>query len=150
MVVRQLQITDCDAVADLECQLFDGRFNAKNLRGMLEKAAFYGAVLHAMEATMAIRSYCLSYITADCAEIIAIGTHKKWQGCGFGRMILGHLIEVIAQKHVKNIMLEVAADNMLAKRLYYSAGFAEVGFRKDYYQRGEIRCDAVIMARLCD
>ena len=150
MVVRQLQIADFHAVADLESQLFDGRFDAKNLREMSENAAFYGAVLHAVEATMVIRSYCLSYITADHAEIIALGTHKKWQRCGFGRMILGHLIEVIAQKHVKKIMLEVAADNISAKRLYYSAGFAEVGCRKNYYQRGKIRCDAVIMARLGD
>lgn len=148
MVVRQLQVADRHAIADLEKQLFDGRFDAKNLRAMIEKAAFYGVVLHAMEATMLVRSYCLSYITSDHAEILALGTHKKWQGCGFGRIILGHLIELIEQKHVKKIILEVAADNIPAKRLYYSAGFDEVGFRKNYYQRGEIRCDAVIMARL--
>ena len=148
MVVRQLQVADRHAIADLENQLFDGRFDAENLRAMIEKSAFYGVVLHGMEATMLVRSYCLSYITSDHVEILALGTHKKWQGCGFGRMILGHLIEVIEQKRVKKITLEVAADNILAKRLYYSAGFAKVGCRKNYYQRGEIRCDAVIMARL--
>ena len=148
MVVRQLQLADCNAIADLESQLFDGRFDVRNLQEMIKKKSFYGAVLHEMESKMMVRSYCLSYVTPDCAEIIALGTHKKWQGCGFGRMILGHLIEVIEQKHVKKITLEVAADNILAKRLYYSAGFAKVGCRKNYYQRGEIRCDAVIMARL--
>jgi ribosomal-protein-alanine N-acetyltransferase len=146
--VRPLGLDDCPAVADLETQLFAGRFTAQSLRDMLNKPAFYGAVLPAAEPAAAIHAYYLSMITADCADIIAIGTHRDWQRRGLGRIMLEHLIGVTEQQHVGKILLEVAADNMPAKQLYGSCGFVEIGCRKDYYNRAETRRDAVIMARL--
>ena len=145
---RPLNLNDCKVVADLEAQLFDGRFTARSLRVMLKKPAFYGAVLPAAGQAAAIHAYYLSTITADCADIIAIGTHRDWQHRGFGRIMLEHLIGVTEQKHVGKILLEVAADNMPARQLYDSCGFVETGCRKNYYKRGETRCDAVIMTRL--
>ena len=151
-LVRRLNLDDCQAVADLETQLFAGRFTAQSLRDMLNKPAFYGAVLPAVGQAVgqaaAIHAYYLSTITADCADIIAIGTHSDWQRRGFGRIMLEHLIGVTEQQHVEKILLEVAADNMPARQLYDSCGFVEIGCRKNYYKRGETRCDAVIMARL--
>jgi len=147
-LVRPLNLDDCQAVADLETQLFAGRFTAQSLRDMLNKPAFYGAVLPAVGQAAAIHAYYLSTITADCADIIAIGTHRDWQRRGFGRIMLEHLIGVTEQQHVEKILLEVAADNMPARQLYDSCGFVEIGCRKNYYKRGETRCDAVIMARL--
>ena len=151
-LVRPLNLDDCQAVADLETQLFAGRFTAQSLRDMLNKPAFYGAVLPAVGlaagSAAAIHAYYLSMITADCADIIAIGTHSDWQRRGFGRIMLEHLIGVTEQQHVEKILLEVAADNMPARQLYDSCGFVEIGCRKNYYKRGETRCDAVIMARL--
>ena len=149
--VRPLNLDDCQAVADLETQFFAGRFTAQSLRNMLNKPAFYGAVLPAVGqaagSAAVIHAYCLSAITADCADIIAIGTHSDWQRRGFGRIMLEHLIGVTEQQHVEKIVLEVAADNMPARQLYDSCGFFEIGCRKNYYKRGETRCDAVIMAR---
>jgi ribosomal-protein-alanine N-acetyltransferase len=151
-LVRRLNLDDCQAVADLETQLFAGRFTPQSLRDMLNKPAFYGAVLPAVGlaagSAAAIHAYYLSMITADCADIIAIGTHSDWQRRGFGRMMLEHLIGVTEQQHVEKILLEVAADNIPARQLYDSCGFVEIGCRKNYYKRGATRCDAVIMARL--
>ncbi len=151
-LVRPLNLDDCQAVADLETQLFAGRFTAQSLRDMLNKPAFYGAVLPAVGQAVgqaaAIHAYYLSTISADCADIIAIGTHRDWQRRGFGRIMLEHLIGVTERQHVEKILLEVAADNMPARQLYDSCGFVEIGCRKNYYNRGETRCDAVIMARL--
>ena len=151
-LVRPLNLEDCQAVADLETQLFAGRFTAQSLRDMLNKPVFYGAVLPAVGQAVgqaaAIHAYYLSTISADCADIIAIGTHRDWQRRGFGRIMLEHLIGVTERQHVEKILLEVAADNMPARQLYDSCGFVEIGCRKNYYKRGETRCDAVIMARL--
>jgi len=127
-LVRPLNLDDCQAVADLETQLFAGRFTAQSLRDMLNKPAFYGAVLPAVGQ--------------------AVGQAGDWQRRGFGRIMLEHLIGVTERQHVEKILLEVAADNMPARQLYDSCGFVEIGCRKNYYKRGETRCDAVIMARL--
>ena len=150
MTTRHLTVEDCQAVADLETQLFDGRFDAAGLRTLLVKPAFYGAVLLAPDMPTIIHAYCLAYITSMQADIIAIGTEKTKQGRRFGMIILQHLIDVIEQHDVDEITLEVAADNMPARRLYDSCGFHMSGIRKDYYYRDENRCDAVIMVRQRD
>ena len=147
MMVRQLTIDDCQAVANLETQLFDGRFDTAGLRDLLGKPAFYGAVLPARETPTNIHSYCLAFITSTQADIIAIGTEKTYQSLGFGKMILQYMIVLTEQHNVAKIVLEVAADNMPARRLYHSCGFHVSGIRKDYYYRGEYRCDAMTMIR---
>ena len=150
MTIRQLTLEDCQAVADLETQLFDGRFDAAGLRALLGKPAFYGAVLPAPEMPTTIHAYCLAYITSMQADIIAIGTDKTQQGRGFGRVVLQHVIAVAEQQNVAEITLEVAADNLPARHLYETCGFSVSGVRKNYYHRDENRCDAVIMVRRCD
>ena len=147
MVARQLTLNDCQAVADLETQLFDGRFDAAGLRALLGRPAFYGVVLPAPGKTTPICAYCLAFFTSMQAEIIAIGTAKTKQRCGFGQIILQNLIDVAEQRNVAEIILEVAIDNIPAKRLYESCGFYASGIREEYYDRGENRCDAVIMVR---
>ena len=150
MTARQLTLDDCQALADLEMQLFDGRFDAADLRALLSKPAFYGSVVPATDRPTIIKAYCLAYITSMQADIIAIGTEKTKQGYGFGQIILQHLIDVTEQYNVAEITLEVAADNIAARRLYDSCGFHVSGIRKDYYYCGEHRCDAVIMVRQRD
>ena len=150
MITRQLTLEDCQAVADLETQLFDGRFDAAYVRALLGKQSFYGVVLPAPDMPKIIYAYCLAYITSMQADIIAIGTEKTKQGRGFGQIILHHLIDVTEQHGVAKITLEVAADNIPARRLYNSCGFSVSGIRKDYYYRGEKRCDAMIMVRQRD
>ena len=149
MIVRQLTIDDCQAVADLETQLFNGRFDAAGLRELLNKPAFYGAVMPARNSPNTIfLLFGLHY--AHAARYYAIGTERANQGRGFGKTILQHFLVVTEQQNVAKIELEVAVDNMSARRLYESCGFHVSGFRKDYYYRGESRCDAIIMARQRD
>ena len=150
MIVRQLTIDDCQAVADLETQLFDGRFDAAGLRELLNKPAFYGAVMPARNSPNTIYSYCLAFIMPMQADIVAIGTERANQGRGFGKTILQHFLVVTEQQNVAKIELEVAVDNIPARRLYESCGFHVSGIRKDYYYRGGNRCDAVIMVRQLD
>ena len=150
MIARRLTVEDCQAVANLETQLFDGRFNKADLRAMLNKPAFYGAVVQAADKSTIIIAYCLAHIKSMQADIIAIGTEKTHQGCGFGRFILQHMITVAEHQNVAEITLEVAADNMPARNLYEACGFSVSGVRKNYYHRGKTRYDAVIMVRQSD
>ena len=150
MSARQLTLYDCEAVADLERQLFDGRFDAAYLRAMHSKPSFYGAVVPAADKPTIIYAYCLAYFTSMQADIIAIGTDKTQQGGGFGRVVLQHVIAAAEQQNVAEITLEVAADNLPARHLYETCGFGVFGVRKNYYHRGAKRCDAVIMVRRCD
>ncbi len=150
MIARQLTVEDCQAVANLETQLFDGRFDKADLRAMLGKPAFYGAVVLAADMPTIIKAYCLAHIKSMQADIIAIGTEKTYQGCGFGRFMLQHVIAVAEHRNVVKISLEVAKDNVPARNLYETCGFSVSGVRKNYYHRGKSRHDAVIMVRWCE
>ena len=149
-MVCQLTNDHFQAVAKLETQLFNSRFNADDLRMMYFKSGFYGSVIPAADRPVAIISYCLSLITPDHTDILAIGTEKSSQGRGFGRLILQHVIAVSSQRQVKKISLEVAADNLHAIKLYKSSGFSESALRKNYYRRGHDRCDGLVMVRMLD
>ena len=150
MIARQLIVEDCQAVANLETQLFDGRFDKADLRAMLGKPAFYGTVVLAADKPNIIKAYCLAHISSMQADIIAIGTEKTHQGCGFGGFILQHMITVAELQNVAEITLEVASDNMPARNLYETCGFSVSGVRKNYYHRGKSRHDALIMVRHCN
>ncbi|MGB5339629.1 MAG: ribosomal protein S18-alanine N-acetyltransferase [Gammaproteobacteria bacterium] len=66
---------------------------------------------------------------------------------GIGRKLLNYLI-AIARRHDAEVMfLEVRPSNVTARALYKSAGFNELGDRRDYYPRGNGREDALILAR---
>ena len=150
MIAHQLTVEDCQAVANLETQLFDGRFDKADLRAMLGKPAFYGAVVLAADKPNIIKAYCLAYINSIQADIIAIGTEKTHQGFGFGGFVLQHMITVAELQNVAEITLEVAADNLPARNLYETYGFNVSGVRKNYYHCGKSRHDAVIMVRHFD
>ena len=49
--------------------------------------------------------------------------------------------------HVSRIFLEVAENNIPARRLYEKAGFSEIGRRKNYYKTKSGFCDAICMAK---
>ena len=62
MTARRLTLEDCQAVSDLEKQLFDGRFDSNALRALLVKPIFYGAVLPAPDMPKTIHAYCLALV----------------------------------------------------------------------------------------
>lgn len=78
------------------------------------------------------------------AEIVNFYVDKKYQGKGFGSMIMDFVIQLCLMSKVKNISLEVRNSNENAKKLYTKFGFINSHLRKDYYSDGE---DAIVMIR---
>jgi ribosomal-protein-alanine N-acetyltransferase len=64
---------------------------------------------------------------------------------GVGRVLLHDLLAEAARRGARNVLLEVAADNVAAQKLYATAGFEPVGVRRGYYQPSNT--DAVVMLR---
>jgi ribosomal protein S18 acetylase RimI-like enzyme len=79
--------------------------------------------------------------TADLDRIAAVPQVRRR---GVGRGVLDHLFAHAERRGARRIMLEVAADNTAALRLYAAAGFAEIHRRSRYYPGG---VDAVVMER---
>jgi [ribosomal protein S18]-alanine N-acetyltransferase len=81
----------------------------------------------------------------DEAWIQNIGVRKQWQRQGVGRALLEALLAEARRQGATKVLLEVAADNAPAQKLYASYGFEGVGVRRGYYQPSNT--DALVMLR---
>lgn len=77
------------------------------------------------------------------ADIQTIAVADTARGRGSGRMLLRTLIGIAHERRVRDLFLEVRADNPVAQRLYASEGFVETGRRPRYYQPDDV--DAIVM-----
>ena len=80
---------------------------------------------------------------ATDADVQTITIAATARGRGRGRALLTELLEEAVRRRVRNVFLEVRADNPVAQALYTSEGFAEVGRRAHYYQPDDV--DAIVM-----
>ena len=80
---------------------------------------------------------------APDADIQTIAIAAASRARGRGRALLTALLEEAARRQVRDVFLEVRADNPVAQSLYASEGFVEVGRRARYYQPDDV--DAIVM-----
>jgi len=78
-------------------------------------------------------------------EILTLGVMPACRRRGVGRALLCAILDRARRQSIPSIVLEVAADNAAARRLYNTAGFVAVGRRPRYYRRGEETVDALLL-----
>jgi ribosomal-protein-alanine N-acetyltransferase len=91
--------------------------------------------------------YGIMSVAVGEAHILNVAVAPSCQGEGHGRELLMHLLQTGKRHGAETAFLEVRASNQIAIRLYETAGFHQVGHRRDYYPADKGREDAVIMAR---
>jgi [ribosomal protein S18]-alanine N-acetyltransferase len=74
-----------------------------------------------------------------------IAVRRDAQRGGVGATLLSALMARAEEAGARKVLLEVAADNVPAQRLYARYGFVAVGVRRGYYQPSNT--DAVVMMR---
>lgn len=80
----------------------------------------------------------------DC-EILTVAVTPALQRRGMGRQLLQAMYDAAKARRNQQIFLEVAEDNLPARRLYDSFGFAVTGKRPGYYPRAQGAVAAVLM-----
>ncbi|NNC11809.1 ribosomal protein S18-alanine N-acetyltransferase [Planctomonas sp. JC2975] len=79
-------------------------------------------------------------LDADIQTIAVAPGHRRH---GLGRRLMVAMIEEAASRGVRDVFLEVRADNPNAQQLYRSLGFEALAVRPHYYQPDDV--DAVVM-----
>ncbi|MEU4676625.1 ribosomal protein S18-alanine N-acetyltransferase [Micromonospora sp. NPDC023737] len=87
----------------------------------------------------------LTMVPPDEAWVQNIAVRRDVQRRGIGRLLLEDLLAEAARLGARRTLLEVAADNAPAQRLYAMYGFEPVGIRRGYYQSSNT--DALVMQR---
>lgn len=136
-----------DKISELESQLFpDDNWTAESIADLLQQDINQVMVLQDNDKLL---GYCLYQVVFEKAEILRIGVNPSLQNKGIGTQIFNNLLEVLAQKNVENLMLEVREDNHNAIHFYQKQGFSTIHVRKNYYQlqAGE-SVNALIMQKI--
>ena len=84
-------------------------------------------------------------MAAADAELLTMAVVPALRGHGIGRRVLDELVARAIAFRAESIWLEVRVSNAVAIALYSSAGFVEMGRRKNYYQSPGGREDAIMM-----
>lgn len=93
-----------------------------------------------------ICGYTILMPAADEAELLNIGVAQAEQRKGLGRAMLAGMLDMARARNMRRVFLEVRPSNVAAIALYRSAGFGEIGVRRDYYRNADGCEDAITMA----
>ena len=86
-------------------------------------------------------------IAAGESHLLNVCVHPDFQGHGFGRILVEHVLERARAGKASTIFLEVRPSNVAACELYDKLGFNEVGLRENYYPSKVGREDALVLAK---
>ncbi|MCD9876277.1 ribosomal protein S18-alanine N-acetyltransferase [Streptomyces guryensis] len=81
--------------------------------------------------------------SGDLADIQTIAVVRGQWGTGLGGRLLTELLRAATAFECAEVMLECRIDNIRAQKLYERFGFEAIGFRRGYYQPGNV--DALVM-----
>jgi ribosomal-protein-alanine N-acetyltransferase len=144
VIIERLRWWHIDAVMDIEKDLFgDEQWSPGMFWNELANHHHYVAALDGDDvlgyAGMAINP-------PDEAWVNNIAVRRDQHRHGIGQALLDDLLAHAAKHRIPQTLLEVAADNVAAQRMYDKYGFDAIGVRRGYYQPSNT--DALVMRRI--
>ena len=143
MTVRPATLADLDAIMALERASFptDAWSDAMMREELTSRHAWY--VVDEEAGRLVGYGGIRAAKGSTDADIQTIAIADSARGRGRGRALLTTLLAEAARRGVRDVFLEVLADNPVAQALYASEGFIELGRRPRYYQPDGV--DALVM-----
>lgn len=148
--LREMRWWDIDPVLELEKDLFPedawsrGMFWSELAHARGPEATRRYLVAEAGDRTVGYAGLAAS---GDLADIQTIAVARDHWSTGLGGRLLTELLKAATAFDCAEVMLECRIDNVRAQKLYERFGFEPIGFRRGYYQPGNV--DALVM-RLTD
>lgn len=134
-------------IADLHRPLFDPGWDEAAIAALLDQPAALAFVAETEDAGT-LAGFVLAQVAADQADLLSIGVRPSLQRRGLASRLLAVLVSELRALSVRQLYLEVAADNTAATACYRELGFTEAGSRKSYYARAaHAPADAIVMVR---
>lgn len=140
--LRPATLDDLDAIWAIEYSVFTTEAWSRDMMAE-ELSAEHRSYMALVAPDGTVRGYGGLLMVGTEGDIQTIAVAPEARGIGAGRQIMVALITQAREGGVREIFLEVRADNPIAQGLYASLGFVEIGIRPRYYQPGGV--DAVVM-----
>jgi ribosomal-protein-alanine N-acetyltransferase len=143
--LRAATSADLDGIMALEDSIFEAdAWSRDSMLGELSSEHTRYLVAHRPDsATLDAYAGMLMPRGSTEADIQTIAVAPAARRSGLGRTLMLQLIHDARQAGVRELFLEVRADNPPAQALYESLGFERIGVRTGYYQPDNV--DAIVM-----
>ena len=140
-MIRDATPADLDAIMALERASFPTDAWSENM--MREELSSPHGHYVVLERAGQLVGYAGLRAAGTDGDVQTIAVAESARGEGQGRMLLRALLAEAHRRGVREVFLDVRADNPVAQGLYRSEGFAEIGRRPRYYQPDDV--DAIVM-----
>ncbi len=140
LVIRQGTLSDVQAIMALEQGSIEHPWESKAIETLITDSN-KTCLIAELDGTIA--AYVGAESVLDESNIGNIVTRKDYRGRGIATRLLNALLEDLKVQGITKVFLEVEHDNAPAIALYKRSGFADYGYRRDYYGPGK---DAVLMS----
>ena len=141
---RTMLRDDIVAVERIERDIYAFPWSEGNFADSL--AAGYDAWL--FESANQLAGYAVLMWAPDEVHLLNLSVARAAQRQGFGRTMLRWILDNVAQRGARRLMLEVRMSNQVARHVYASVGFEPIGVRKRYYPAaGGTREDALVLLK---
>ncbi|WP_411721185.1 ribosomal protein S18-alanine N-acetyltransferase [Mycetocola sp.] len=144
--LRRASVADIHHIMDIERSVFvTDAWSDEMMRAELESKNTVYVVATALGAPDIVQGYAGLMVPAGAteADVQTIAVTPDVRRMGLGRALMHTLLKEARAVGVRDVFLEVRADNASAQALYESLGFAGIGVRPGYYQPDDV--DAIVM-----
>ncbi len=141
--IRDMRHTDLASVLGIEQEAYEFPWSIGIFRDCL--LARYTSIV--LEQDRELLGYAIMSVAADEAHLLNIALARSARGCGFGRMLMDHLMQAAHRARATTMYLEVRPSNAPALRLYQQCGFEVSGRRRRYYRARGGSEDAIVLLR---
>lgn len=141
-MLRLMKEADLPIVLELEEQLFTSTWKMDDFLYEMNENPF--SQMFVWEENSEIVGYMGIWIIFEQAQLTNLAVNKKYQGKGYGRLLLEKGISICQEAGCEIMTLEVRQSNVVAKSLYQSCGFEKVSVKKDYYQDNHEDADVMM------
>lgn len=147
VVLREMRWWDIEPVLALEHELFpEDAWSAGMFWSELAHARGPGATRRyvvAEDGSGRLVGYAGLAAAGGLGDVQTIAAARDQWGTGLGARLLTDLLKHATAFECDEVLLEVRVDNTRAQKLYERFGFEPIGFRRGYYQPGNV--DALVM-----
>lgn len=136
MTVQRLNADSAKAMAEVHAASFDKSWPALDMAVHIARDLCFGT-------GEPLSAFAILRCSDVDAEILTIATQPESRGQGLAADLLRAAHQILAERQLRHVFLEVAEDNEAAQRLYSRLGYQPIGRRPAYYSRPAGRVAAI-------
>lgn len=140
---RVMQLEDIPGVMAIERRAYEFPWTDGIFRDCI-RAGYYCRLC--LRGT-GLSGYGIMAVAAGEAHVLNLCVDRIERGRGLGKVLLTHLIGRAEEEGALRVLLEVRVSNSAALSLYESAGFEEIGLRRNYYPGRNGRENAIVLSK---